>query len=282
MDFHANKEKLLKMFLILFGIVIFVAALRFTIMQNSQTLSDYAKKNPEALSSPSEAGSESLSSAQEQAKQDKDDTLDTLNENALTKANIRKNPGLYFYGEAREQDLVLLHVVHYDFEGDLKSGELLCNKAIANDLLEIFYELYQKEYQISKLMTADVYEGDAANSWNSNNSCCYYDENTSVCDSGLHLQGLAVDINPVYNPYICYEAKDFTASLESETSMGDSTVYPQKSKTETFDTTDRSANFPYKIDSDDLCYKTFLAHGFTWGGDWNGQKSYMHFQKNVE
>ena len=34
-----------------------------------------------------------------------------------------------------------------------------------------------------------------------------------------------------------------------------------------------------KIDENDLCYKLFIEHGFTWGGNWNSSKDYQHFQK---
>ena len=36
--------------------------------------------------------------------------------------------------------------------------------------------------------------------------------------------------------------------------------------------TDRSIEFPHKIDHDDLCYKVFAEHGFEWGGDWEHAK----------
>ena len=42
--------------------------------------------------------------------------------------------------------------------------------------------------------------------------------------------------------------------------------------------TDRSIEFPYKIDHDDLCYKVFAEHGFEWGGDWEHAKDYQHFE----
>jgi len=38
---------------------------------------------------------------------------------------------------------------------------------------------------------------------------------------------------------------------------------------------DRSLNFPHKIDHNDLCYKLFKVHGFTWGGDWVNSKDYQ-------
>lgn len=40
---------------------------------------------------------------------------------------------------------------------------------------------------------------------------------------------------------------------------------------------DRDADFPYKIDHDDLAFQLFTAAGFEWGGDWTDRKDYQHF-----
>ena len=42
--------------------------------------------------------------------------------------------------------------------------------------------------------------------------------------------------------------------------------------------TDRSWDFPYKIDHGDLCFKLFTEAGFEWGGDWTTRKDYQHFE----
>ena len=42
---------------------------------------------------------------------------------------------------------------------------------------------------------------------------------------------------------------------------------------------DRSADFPHKIDHDDLCFKTFAKYGWKWGGDWTNDVDYQHFYK---
>ena len=39
-------------------------------------------------------------------------------------------------------DLRYMNILYYDFQGDVQVGELICNKDIAQDLVEIFYELY--------------------------------------------------------------------------------------------------------------------------------------------
>ena len=38
-------------------------------------------------------------------------------------------------------------------------------------------------------------------------------------------------------------------------------------------------NIKYKIDVNDFCYKTFIKHGFKWGGGWKHRKDYQHFEK---
>ena len=62
-------------------------------------------------------------------------------------------------------DLRYMNILYYDFQGDVQVGELICNKDIAQDLVEIFYELYLNEYQIEKIRLIDEYGGDDTASW---------------------------------------------------------------------------------------------------------------------
>lgn len=161
-------------------------------------------------------------------------------------------------------DLRYLHVMHYNFDGELVEGELICNKGIAQDLVEIFYELYRNEYQIEKMLLIDEYNGDDTASMEDNNTSCFnYRLVEGSSSLSKHALGLALDINPFYNPYITYN-KD-----------GSEKVSPAAA----IDYADRSVSFPYKIDENDLCYKLFTEHGFIWGGNWNSCKDYQHFQK---
>ncbi|MNN92049.1 hypothetical protein D3C81_2102610 [compost metagenome] len=74
--------------------------------------------------------------------------------------------------------------------------------------------------------------------------------------------GLAVDINPLYNPCV-------------EKINGKTVVAPASGKKYT----DRSLANEYYIKKNDICYKAFTKRGFTWGGSWNSLKDYQHFQK---
>lgn len=161
-------------------------------------------------------------------------------------------------------NLRYIHIQHYDFEGNVTDGELICNASIAKDLLDIFYALYQEKYPIEKVRLIDEYGGDDTASMEDNNTSCF---NYRVVDGtttlSKHAYGLAIDINPFYNPYVVPKP--------------DGTTYISPKGSEIY--VDRSADFPHKIGEGDLCYRLFKEHGFTWGGDWKTLKDYQHFQK---
>ncbi len=164
-------------------------------------------------------------------------------------------------------ELRYVHIWHIDFDGNPAEGELVCNEAIAADLAEIFLELYRNEYRLEKVLLIDEYEGDDTASMEDNNTSCFNYRTVDDTDRlSRHAYGLAIDINPLYNPYITY------------TEEGTEHVSPASA----LPYADRSLSFPYKIDEDDLCYKLFNQHGFTWGGNWNNMKDYQHFQKTLE
>ena len=163
------------------------------------------------------------------------------------------------------EDLNYVGLLYVDFDGEVQEGELICNKAIAQDMVEIFYELYQNDYRIERIRLIDEYGGDDTLSMMDNNTSCFnYRVVDGTTNLSKHALGCAIDINPFYNPYVVYNRN---GSGETYISPKGSEVYA-----------DRSQNFPYKIDENDLCYKLFISHGFTWGGNWNSSKDYQHFQ----
>ena len=162
------------------------------------------------------------------------------------------------------EDLRYVHVRHMGFDGEAKDGELVVNKAIADDVLAIFEELYKADYPIEKVRHVDEYDADDEASMSDNNSSAFnfrfISHTTRISKHGL---GMAVDINTRYNPYV----KTVDGKLSIEPANG-------------ADYVDRSKDFPHKIDHEDLCYKLFKEHGFTWGGDWTHSKDYQHFERD--
>ena len=161
-------------------------------------------------------------------------------------------------------ELRYLVLQYIDFNGETQTGEMICNKSIAQDVVEIFYELYRNDYQIESVKLVDEFNGDDTASMLANNTSCFnYRVVEGTTRLSNHAKGLAIDLNPFYNPYITYN-KDGTTNISPEGSE----AYA-----------DRAAAFPYKIDESDLAYKLFREHGFSWGGNWNSVKDYQHFEK---
>lgn len=160
------------------------------------------------------------------------------------------------------EDLRYIHILHKDFEGNTKEGELVVNRLIAEDILEIFRELYNQNYPIEKVKLVDEYNADDEASMSDNNSSAFnfrfISYTTTISKHGL---GLAIDINTLYNPYI----KTVNGALNIE--PANATEY-----------VDRDKEFEHKIDHNDLCYRLFTEHGFEWGGDWSSAKDYQHFE----
>lgn len=162
-------------------------------------------------------------------------------------------------------DLRYLRVKYYDYDGNICDGEIICNAVISEDLLDIFSELYKAEYQFSKIRLIDEYGGDDdASCADDNTSCFNYRAVTGGKKLSKHAYGLAIDINPFYNPYVKFVNGTPTVLLDA-----------------TIPYIQRNADFPHKIDENDLCYKLFIEHGFKWGGAWNNVKDYQHFEKDI-
>lgn len=160
-------------------------------------------------------------------------------------------------------ELRYLRVLHCDRSGSSHIGELVCNRSISDDVLTIFHKLYKAGYPIEKMILIDEYENaDILLSSADNNTAAFNYRNTvGKTTKSLHAQGIAIDVNPLYNPYVMYQAD---GTYEVAPANGE----PYMDRTRT--------DIPYKIDENDLCYKLFTEAGFTWGGIWNSP-DYMHF-----
>lgn len=162
-------------------------------------------------------------------------------------------------------ELCYLRVLYYGFDGETHIGELIVNQKIEADILEIMKELYENQYPIEKMVLIDEYDADDESSMADNNTSSFnYRTVNGSTKLSKHSMGLAIDINPRFNPCIK------TVNGETLVEPANGTAY-----------TDRTQDFPYKITEQDLCYQLFTEHGFTWGGSWNSLKDYQHFEKDL-
>ena len=164
----------------------------------------------------------------------------------------------------KRSELRYLRVSHCDLAGNTRVGELVCNVKIARELLTIFKQLFEMRYPIASLRLIDDFNADDEQSMQANNSSCFcYRKVKGHGKLSAHARGMAVDLNPLYNPY-CRRLKG-----------GKTVVQPANARRYC----DRIQDFPCKITSEDVACRLFKAHGFKWGGDWKSVKDYQHFEK---
>ncbi|MCD8288823.1 MAG: M15 family metallopeptidase [Prevotella sp.] len=167
----------------------------------------------------------------------------------------------------RREDLRYLRVLHYNYAGEMQTGELVCHKSIAADLLDIFKELFRQKYQICRMALIDDYgAADEASMAANNTSCFCFRKVKGAAITSKHALGLAVDINPLDNPCVRYDAAGKIKSIEPDTPAARRNA-------------PRTPKRKHAITRDDLAYRLFIAHGFTWGGAWRSKKDYQHFAK---
>ena len=158
-----------------------------------------------------------------------------------------------------------LRVLHRNIDGKTQLGEIVCNQTIADDLVDIFRKLYEANYKIERITLIDDYDADDERSMSVNNTSCFNFRTVSgTAKLSKPAQGLAIDINPLYNPYI---------------HLNNGKVEPANGKPyATNRTANRQIPVPF-INTSDLCYRLFIQHGFRWGGAWRTVKDYQHFEK---
>lgn len=286
-----NRTLIIKALLSIAFIIIIFSSISRLFYANSDTLAEHAAKNPPPVYTPTASPPDQKKDNPETHPEETENPDNNLSVSAPSpepteEPSMQAIKQFYYAPLTNEQktyitgcsypdtdanlaitydDLRYVHILHYDFDGNIAEGKLICNEYIANDLIEIFYELYLNEYQLERVTLIENYNGDDELSMADNNTSCFnYRVVAGSNKLSKHAYGLAVDINPLYNPYITYP-------------NGTVNIAPAGSEAYA----DRTASFPYKIDEQDLCYKLFIDHGFTWGGAWNSSKDYQHFQKSM-
>ncbi len=152
----------------------------------------------------------------------------------------------------KRSDLRYLHVLHINKKGKTQVGEMVCNKSISADLIDIFRKLYKARYPIERMVLVDDYDADDEKSMEANNTTCFNFRmiTGSTTKVSKHGMGLAVDLNPLDNPYIKGKV-----------------IKPKGAKRQP------------EITRTSLPYRLFTEHGFRWGGAWKSLKDYQHFEK---
>lgn len=185
--------------------------------------------------------------------------IDEIDE-VMTKAMMGNS---YYENDSIQiMDLRYVQIGYYGFDGLPHQGAIVVHEVIAEDVLEIFTELYDVQYPFESITPIDVYGGDDDASMVANNTSAFnYRVIAGTSRLSRHAYGLAIDINPLMNPWV--------------TSHG---IYPVEGRVYA----DRTLDQEGLIIKGDPCYQAFISRGFEWGGDWKSSKDYQHFDRTIE
>jgi hypothetical protein len=160
------------------------------------------------------------------------------------------------------KDLRIIRMTHRGFDGRVHAGELVVHEDHAGAVLGVFRSLFDAEFPIERMELVDEYQGDDDLSMAANNTSAFNcrPSTGSPGEWSQHAYGLAIDINPVQNPYV-------TKSGSVDPPKGAAYV-------------DRSTKAPGVIHRNDAVVQAFARIGWEWGGDWTSAKDYQHFSAN--
>jgi hypothetical protein len=164
-------------------------------------------------------------------------------------------------------DLRYIRLSYIDFQEENRVGELIVNQAVADDIVNIMKELYNIGYPINQMRLISDFNG---NDWKSieadNTSAFNCRKATGSKKWSKHSYGMAIDINPIENPYI---------SRKGHISHRASQKYRRRTHR-----INSLADRAVLLKSDEAT-RIFESYGFEWGGDWRYTKDYQHFVKKT-
>jgi hypothetical protein len=159
--------------------------------------------------------------------------------------------------------LALLKIRYVDFAGkEHDDGELITLDVAAAHVANLFAILYRQRFPICKLRSVHHYSGDDERSMADNNTSCFNFRAVQASSLiSLHSYGLAIDINPLQNPCVCFDNNGTTVTL-----------LPQEGR----QFLNRRNRQPGMVED---IVPVFAEHGFfIWGGTWTTPIDYQHFQ----
>ncbi len=105
--------------------------------------------------------------------------------------------------------LAYLKLSHWGFDDQVHVGELIVNKAIAENTVEVFRALFALGFPIESMKLPSHYFGHPDDPSKANNSSGFFHrkDTQSTKQLSIHSYGLAFDLNPFYNPAILPDGK---------------------------------------------------------------------------
>jgi hypothetical protein len=163
--------------------------------------------------------------------------------------------------------LSLVKFPFVDFEGRAHvDGEIVVMDVVADHVAQVFATFRDIRFPIAKARLMDHYEGNDDASMADNNTSAFNARRIVGGNSlSMHAYGLAIDINPIQNPYAKRTGERLTFKPPAGAEFAN-----------------RLNNRPWKkvrAGMAESVVEIFANEGFlTWGGYWSDPIDYQHFQ----
>jgi hypothetical protein len=149
-----------------------------------------------------------------------------------------------------------LTVSYWGFDGRRRIGAIVVRATAARPVLSVFRKLYAARFPIRRLRLVEAYKGSDDASMAADNTSgfnCRFVSGTRRWSQ--HAYGLAIDVNPIENPYVDGRR-----------------VRPPAGRRYL----DRSRRRPGMVVPGGVVVRAFAAIGWSWGGRWS-PPDYQHF-----
>ena len=152
--------------------------------------------------------------------------------------------------------IILLNIDYYSFDNKIHRGQILVNKAVAEDTKFIFDLIFKNKMPINKIIPIVEYNWSDDKSMEDNNTSAFnYRFVAGTTRLSNHALGRALDINPGLNPVYYSDGRKSPENGVRDTSKS------------------------YTFTADHFVVKALKKRGWRWGGDWTSLKDYHHFDK---
>jgi D-alanyl-D-alanine carboxypeptidase len=150
---------------------------------------------------------------------------------------------------------------YWGFDRRAHTGALVVNASVVGDVVYVFRRLYRSRFPIRRMRPIDAYRANDERSLAADNTAGFNCRDAIAPGPkrwSVHAYGLAIDVDPVENPY-----------LEG------GRVHPRAGRAYL----DRSRVRRGMAVRGGLLVRAFAAVGWKWGGRWTGSPDYQHFSK---
>jgi hypothetical protein len=159
------------------------------------------------------------------------------------------------------EDLRYLQISYWGFDDAAHVGELVVNASATEAMRGVFSRLFAARFPIRQMRLVDDYGGDDSTSIEADNTSAFNcRQATGSTNWSQHALGLAIDVNPIENPYVYGNGtSDHVASGPY---------------------LDRSVVRPGMAAEGGVLVEAFDSQGWGWGGRWASPVDYQHFSAN--